>query len=141
MICKRCSTIMYPGQRGHPNNHKPGYCSDGVVSSPTAPKFPLPPGIFLRGNSFSIPAFYATVQQLFECLCVNGQRREDLSLELDTFGELFIQRIKQDLDGRSGSVFWELYGNVTLEGVSTSKIDDYVLTADDGKQYVRVLCL
>lgn len=141
MICKRCSTIMYPGKRGNPSNHKPGYCSDGVVSTLTAPKFPLPPGIFLRGTAFSITTFYATVQQLFECMCVNGQTREDLSLELDTFAQLFSERIKEGFDGRPGNVFWELYDGIMLEGVSASRIDDYVFQTEDGKQYLRVLCL
>ncbi|KAF9068511.1 hypothetical protein BDP27DRAFT_1421866 [Rhodocollybia butyracea] len=47
--CGRCQTIMYPFVTGHAQNHKRGYCSDGVKQVHRAIPFPQPVGIFVKG--------------------------------------------------------------------------------------------
>ena len=52
--CTRCKVIMYPGKTNSPENHKRGYCSDGVQqkekSGDFLPRWPQPPGIFTNGR-------------------------------------------------------------------------------------------
>ncbi|KAG2033047.1 hypothetical protein BDR03DRAFT_1014699 [Suillus americanus] len=49
--CSHCQTIMYPGAKNSPLNHKKGYCADGVkqvskVGGDELPAWPQPRGIF-----------------------------------------------------------------------------------------------
>ena len=128
---------MYPGARGSPENHKRN-CSDGVAPSRgREPKFPQPAGVF-RESTLNIPAFFNTVQELFQLVCIEKQSREDLPMELDTFAEMFYERSKRGLFGGPETVVFKLFEGIEVDGVHP--VEDYVVTVE-GQRYLKVLCL
>ncbi|KAF9523224.1 hypothetical protein CPB83DRAFT_871718 [Crepidotus variabilis] len=71
-ICSRCQTVMYPGPTGSLENHKKGYCADGVrqiqKDTEPLPPWPQPQGIFKVGREFHVLAFLTEVRSLYEKL-------------------------------------------------------------------------
>ncbi|KAF9525245.1 hypothetical protein CPB83DRAFT_870915 [Crepidotus variabilis] len=71
-MCSRCQTVMYPGPNGCPENHKKGYCADGVQQVPKdkstegVPPWPQPQGIFRVGKEFHVLPFLSEVHSLYE---------------------------------------------------------------------------
>jgi hypothetical protein len=76
--------IMYPGPTGAVENHKKGYCSDGVKQtleqsrqnqdppqpnqsvSIASPRWPQPSGIFTNGTQFHPVAFLHKIGEMYE---------------------------------------------------------------------------
>ena len=129
---------MYPGARGSAQNHK-RFCSDGVAPSRAHElKFPQPNGVFHHGNTLNVPAFFRAVQELFQLVCIEGETRADLSMELDTFAEMFHLRCKKGLVGGADSVGFKLFDGMSVDGVPSP--EDYIATFN-GQRYLKVLCL
>lgn len=107
--CKRCRTIMYPGPTGAPENHKKGYCSDGVKQtlahskqnqdppkpnqsvSLAAPAWPQPTGIFTNGTQFHPMIFLDKVRDMYTKVVIEGASGE-LLLEHEAFAHLLARR-------------------------------------------------
>ncbi|RDB21084.1 hypothetical protein Hypma_011838 [Hypsizygus marmoreus] len=135
--CSRCKVIMYPGPTGAPENHKKGYCSDGVSqkskkSSEVLPAWPQPPGIFITGTHFDALAFLAAIHDTYEK--VVGQASKDYSMEEQAFSQLLFQRIKPQPD--NGPVYFELFDLILTRETPESLVHEM-----DGKKYIRVDCL
>ena len=97
---------MYPGPEGSALNHKRGYCSDGVkqVSKhEEIPPWPQPYGIFTTGKTFHPPAFYRTVQDIYERYCSAGSEPTPIAtMEVFTFVQLLASHIRTFDDGSMG---------------------------------------
>ncbi|KAG2039032.1 hypothetical protein BDR03DRAFT_981073 [Suillus americanus] len=92
--CSRCQTIMYPGPKNSPLNHKKGYCTDGVKQSSKAagmelPPWPQPQGIFSEGRTFHPHVFLSMVQHVYKHVFMQGPGETDL-LETKAFSKLLI---------------------------------------------------
>ncbi|KAG2040154.1 hypothetical protein BDR03DRAFT_821963, partial [Suillus americanus] len=90
--CSRCQTIMYPGPKNSPLNHKKGYCTDGVKQSSKAaseelPAWPQPQGIFSEGQTFHPHVFLSMVQRVYEHIFMQRPGETDL-LETEAFSKL-----------------------------------------------------
>ena len=133
-VCTRCKTLMYPNERGHPDNHKRDYCSDGAPSSTKHNiPFPQPDGIFVKGKEFNIELFLLAVQDLYGRAVIDKDTRENFSLCLDAFGQMLFQRgtIQDD-----GVIAFKLFDGL---GIPDS-VDDFVY-ALNGSKFLRILCL
>jgi len=94
--CSQCKTIMYPGPTGSPENHKKGYCSDGVkqvLKSDTVPDWPQPQGIFEMGMTFYLLKFLATIRNVYEKFVIKQGNGGNLAMEYKAFGKLLNHRI------------------------------------------------
>ena len=103
--CPRCKTIMYPGPTGSPENHKRGYCSDGVRSKPPdntppgyLPPWPQPHGVFssdASGTTFNPIPFLATLRDIYEKAVLGGRRDDEVdAMEFGAFAEMLHSRIR-----------------------------------------------
>ncbi|KAJ7571958.1 hypothetical protein C8J56DRAFT_728025, partial [Mycena floridula] len=99
-ICKRCNTLMYPGGVNSPENHKKGYCTDGVrqkipkSGSHTLPPWPQPSGIFTKGSVFEPHQFFASLIELSSRVAetVSGNSVE-YTMEHGAFAAMLKERI------------------------------------------------
>lgn len=130
---------MYPRNKGHPDNHKRDYCSDGAPSTSSGSyiPFPQPEGIFVKGKSFETLPFFWAVQDLYQRAVVEGVAREDLSLEMEVFATMLMNRTKNDIGG-DGVVAFCLFKGVALKGAES--VSNFVFEAE-GKRYLRIGCL
>jgi hypothetical protein len=134
--CTRCRVIMYPGKTNSPENHKRGYCSDGVQqkakSGDFLPRWPQPPGIFTKGTHFHPLAFLSAIRSLYEKVTDPGA---DITMEDEAFSDLLAQRLKVQDDG---SVRFQLYD---LE--LSSETPQCLIDEEEGSssKYLRVHCL
>ncbi|KAJ7659704.1 hypothetical protein DFH06DRAFT_989526 [Mycena polygramma] len=135
--CKaRCKTIKYPGPSGAPENHKLSYCSDGfnpAVKDDILPVWPLPSGMFTFGRDFHPLMFLAHVRELYEALVTHEVKREDLTMEQETFYQLLASRTVVDMDG---AVMFKLFKDFTVPTESAVP-DMYVVNAGWSHLYIN----
>jgi hypothetical protein len=85
---------MYPGPSGSAENHKKGYCSDGVKqnmeqssqnedpprdnkpTSCTPAQWPQPHGIFTHGTHFNAFAFLTKIREMYEKVVIEDDSGE-----------------------------------------------------------------
>jgi hypothetical protein len=132
---------MYPGPTGAPENHKKGYCSDGVQQKARAgeslPPWPQPLGVFVTGSHFSPLKFLLAIRDLYEK--VSGGHAVESSqtgstMEDEAFAQLLIQRT--NVVESVGTVLFELYDLPFAEDITDNLIVD-----EGGKKYLRIDCL
>jgi hypothetical protein len=90
---------MYPGASGSPENHKRGYCSDGVKQAmklDTVPDWPQPQGIFELGTTFYPLRFLASVRDIYDRVVIAG---DTLTMENEAFARLLQKRTIVTDDG------------------------------------------
>ncbi|KAJ3747519.1 hypothetical protein DFH05DRAFT_1359498, partial [Lentinula detonsa] len=86
--CNRCQTIMYPGPKNSPENHKLGYCSDGVSQKNLDIQWPQPQGIFTKGKNFYPIPFLKTLRLIYDELIIQKRPIGELTMESQAFVEL-----------------------------------------------------
>ncbi|KAH8997187.1 hypothetical protein EDB86DRAFT_933965 [Lactarius hatsudake] len=150
--CPRCKRLMYPGPTKSPENHKRGYCSDGVRSKPPdnappgyLPLWPQPIGVFSSdawGTTFNPIPFLATLRDIYEKTVLGGGQNDEV-VEFGTFTAMLHSRIVVRADG---AVFFRLYPEFELgpcpEGllVTGDELDEG-RGGNEWTSYVRVDCL
>ncbi|KAH9001813.1 hypothetical protein EDB86DRAFT_2827581 [Lactarius hatsudake] len=150
--CPRCKRLMYPGPTGSPENHKQGYCSDGVRSKPPddAPPGYLPPwpqlnGVFsfdAGGTTFNPIPFLATLRDIYEKAVLGGGQSDEV-VEFGAFTTMLHSRIVVRADG---AILFQLYPEFELgpcpEGLFL-KGDKFEEGRGgiEGTSYLRVDCL
>ncbi|KAH9001850.1 hypothetical protein EDB86DRAFT_2801333, partial [Lactarius hatsudake] len=118
--CPRCKRLMYPGPTGSPENHKWGYCSDGVRSKPPddappgyLPPWPQPNGIFSSdagGETFNPIPFLATLRNVYEKAVLGGGQSDEV-VEFGAFTTMLHLRIVFRTDG---AILFRLYPKFEL---------------------------
>ncbi|KAJ3816341.1 hypothetical protein F5880DRAFT_1457402, partial [Lentinula raphanica] len=84
----RCQTIMYPGPTGSPENHKLGYCSDGVSQKSKNIPWPQPSGIFInKGKTFAPVPFLQILRQVYDETIIQQRPITELTMEYQVFAE------------------------------------------------------
>jgi hypothetical protein len=127
---------MYPGLSGSAENHKRGYCSDGVkqlMKADTVPDWPQPPGIFELGTKFNPIKFLATIRDVYEWVMNQNGHDNDLTMEYEAFGKLLHSRTIVSPDGQS------LFKLFALE-IPLSTPSELIVDYNDA-QYLRIDCL
>lgn len=141
---------MYPKPSGSPENHKRGYCSDGVKQTlpsleltaqnqdppqpnrpPThhLPRWPQPHGIFTNGEEFNVVVFLAKVQELYQRVVVEKDSGEFL-MEHEAFAALLATRTVVQEDG--GVIF-------KLFDLKVSPLaPEGLIVVHEGLKYVRM---
>jgi hypothetical protein len=96
---------------GAAENHKKGYCSDGVKQNmersaqnddppssranqppnTLSPQWPQPRGIFTNGTHFDALTFLTTIREMYEKVVVNSDSGE-LLMEHEAFASLLVRR-------------------------------------------------
>ncbi|KAJ3966231.1 hypothetical protein EV361DRAFT_759713, partial [Lentinula raphanica] len=90
--CARCRSLMYPGPSGSPENHKLGYCSDGVSQKAKDIPWPQPSGIFLnKGKTFAPVAFLKILRQVYDETIVQQRPISELTMEYQAFADFLGQ--------------------------------------------------
>ncbi|KAE9405193.1 hypothetical protein BT96DRAFT_1015845 [Gymnopus androsaceus JB14] len=135
--CGRCQTIMYPCSQNSPENHKKGFCSDGVSQSSKNIAWPQPPGIFAKGKQFDPLSFLRKMREVYEELIIQRHPLTELSMEGQAFADFAIAKIKES----NGTLVFDL---AYAEGlaIDESLPDTLFIIDDDGKKnYLRLDCL
>jgi hypothetical protein len=133
--CSRCHSIMYPFPNGSPENHKRGYCSDGVkqvMKLDVVPDWPQPQGVFEFGTTFNPLPFLAAVREIYEKVVVN-RGEENLTMENEAFARLLEKRTIVANDGRC---LFKLFDLETPLSTAPELIVEL-----NGLRYLRVDCL
>jgi hypothetical protein len=102
-MCLRCCTVMYPSPSGSPENHRKGYCSDGVkqvMKNDDTPDWPQLQGIFESGMTFNPIKFLATVQTVYDTVFLQAQGDNGLTMESEAFMKMLFTHTIYTLDGR-----------------------------------------
>ena len=91
---------MYLGPTGSLDNHKKGYCSDGVRQKAKAesndgalPEWPQPSGIFMNGTHFHPITFLSKTHQLYDKVVEGTISEIEYSMEDEAFSCLLSSRI------------------------------------------------
>jgi hypothetical protein len=141
---------MYPGPTGAVENHKKGYCSDGVKQtleqsrqnqdppqpnqsvSIASPGWPQPSGIFTNGTHFHPVTFLHKIGEMYEKVVIEKESG-DLLMEYEAFACLLVRRTVVLEDH---SVLFKLFD---LD--SPSATPEGLIVTHDGNKYLRVDCL
>jgi hypothetical protein len=126
---------MYPGPTGSSENHKKGYCSDGVkqvMKSDTVPDWPQPQGIFELGTTFNPLKFLTTIRELYEVLVIQGSNGNDLAMEYEAFTKLLTSRTVTTDSG----ILFKLF---ELEMPFSTPPE--LIVYHDGSRHLRIDCL
>jgi hypothetical protein len=135
---------MYPGSIGAPENHKRGYCSDGVRSKPLdnkpsnhLPQWPQPDGVFSgssKGTTFNPIRFLAVVQEMYKNVVIGGACGAEV-MEYEAFAEMLRTRTSVRADG---AVLFKMYP----EFITGSCPEGLVVKEDgSGETYLSMDCL
>lgn len=131
---------MYPGANGAAENHKKGYCADGVQqkgaknSTDDLPPWPQPQGIFSLGKMFDVVKFLTEVRTLYEKIATH---QSTPSLESDFTMEdiAFASMVQSRTSVSDGRVRFRLF-DLEVRGGSDSLIE-----RQDRKTYLLIDCL
>ena len=130
---------MYPGRGGAPENHKKGYCADGVRQKPKAgstdpalPEWPQPHGIFTNGSHFHPLIFLATVRELYDKVIDRAISDQDYSMEDEAFSRMLSSRVRIE-NGQALFLLFDLENAVGTPPSLFVNVED--------RQYLRVDCL
>ncbi|EJD33698.1 hypothetical protein AURDEDRAFT_177222 [Auricularia subglabra TFB-10046 SS5] len=89
--CQRCLKLMYPFSGGDSRNHARDCCTDGAnVSYKDSAPYPQPPGVFLAGKRFNVPAFMGALSRL-QTIVANNL---DKPLEYARFQDMLAHRVQ-----------------------------------------------
>jgi len=125
--------IMYPGPSGSQENHRKGYCSDGVrpsMKGDTPPDWPQPQGIFELGTKFNPLNLLAALRDLYDHTVTQNGTGGDLVMEYQAFGRLLHSRLIVAADGRH---LFKLY-DLDLPPSTQPEL----ITEQGGSRYMRV---
>jgi len=132
---------MYPGPTGSSENHKRGYCSDGVRQREKAgsidgplPEWPQPLGIFTNGTHFHPLIFLSMIRQLYDKIVEGALSEIEYSMEDEAFSRLLASRIHV----KGAQSFFHLYD---LEIPANQSCSSSLLVEIDDIKYLRVACL
>jgi hypothetical protein len=129
---------MYPGRSGAPENHKKGYCVDGVRQKPktgstdSLPEWPQPHGVFTNGTHFHPLVFLATVRELYDKVIDCAISDQDYSMEDEAFSRMLSLRVKIE----NGQALFLLFDLENAVGTPPSLFVDI-----EDRKYLRVDCL
>ncbi|GBE88685.1 hypothetical protein SCP_1400900 [Sparassis crispa] len=139
---------MWPGPEGAGNNHKKGYCSDGVMQKAKTvdkvlggmtetmqehpPDWPQPHGIFSNGTTFHPGEFLAAIRELYDCMVVKGSTGGDRAMEYNAFAVLLS---KCTIVSNDGAVLFELFSSLTMASASMYA---GLIIERDGSKYLRI---
>ncbi|KAL6307929.1 hypothetical protein BKA93DRAFT_726473, partial [Sparassis latifolia] len=136
--CSQCKAIMWPGPEGAGNNHKKGYCSDGVMQKAKfmdkehPPDWPQPRGIFSNGTTFHPGKFLAVIRELYDCMVVKGSTGGDRAMEYNAFTALLLKRT---IISNDSAVLFKLFSSLTMASASTYA---GLIVEHDGRKYLRI---
>ncbi|KAI1789749.1 hypothetical protein LXA43DRAFT_892226 [Ganoderma leucocontextum] len=143
--CHRCLSIMWAGGEGGGDNHKKGYCSDGVKQRPAAvdgiteelPLWPQPNEIFTKGTTFWPKRFTRTVRELYDTLIPGHGLGGTKAMEYTAFADMLQARltVTPATADQPSSVHFKLYRGLTL-GEQPERPSD--LFTVDGVDYLHV---
>jgi len=135
---------MYPGPTGAPENHKKGFCSDGVRSKPPNnkpsnyfPQWPQPEGVFSatsNGTTFNPVPFLAAVREMYLKVVVGGASASE-AMEYEAFAEMLHTRTSVRADG---AILFKLYPEFTVASCPAELV---VKEDESGDSYLSVDCL
>ncbi|KAI1784492.1 hypothetical protein LXA43DRAFT_901509, partial [Ganoderma leucocontextum] len=99
--CHRCLSTMWAGGEGGRDNHKKGYCSDGVKQKPVAvdgvmeelPPWPQPNEIFTKGDTFWPKRFTRAVRELYDTVIVGNDLGGTKAMEYMAFADMLRARL------------------------------------------------
>ena len=130
---------MYPGPTGSPENHRKGFCSDGVRQKSKSaeeilPNWPQPSGIFTNGTHFHSLKFLSFICETYEKVLANEYAESGgaYSMEEEAFAHLLMQRA-QTLP--CGKVLFQLFDLVLVD------VPDGLVVEQEGKKFLRINCL
>lgn len=125
-----------------PQNHKPGYCSDGAPSSAKhreALPWPQPSGIFVDGTKFDVVAFLRKVQELgIMCSETPDMKYDELEVELQAFSMMLVPRIKVDDTEPTSKFMFRLFDGLNI--LDSDAWAEYIVEKD-GSKWLRMGCL
>ena len=133
---------MYPGLTGAPENHKQGYCLDGVKSKPPEnrssdclPEWPQPNGIYSARASFNLVVFLSAICDVYQKVLVDGCCRNKM-MEYEVFVEMLVKCTSARPDG---AIVFKLYP----EFVTESCPDKWIVKEASGEEvtYLWMDCL
>lgn len=120
-------------------NHKKGYCVDGVRQKPktestdsTLPEWPQPHGIFTNGSHFHPLVFLATVRELYDKVIDRAISDQDYSMEDEAFSRMLSARVKIE----NGQALFLLFDLENAVGTPPS-----LFVEIENRQYLRIDCL
>jgi len=131
--CSRCRMIMYPGPPGSQENHRKGYCSDGVrpsMKGDTPPDWPQPQGIFELGTKFNPLNLLASLRDLYTQIVIQNGTGGDFAMEYQAFWRLLHNRLTVAADGHH---LFKLY-DLNLPSSTPPEL----IVEQDGSRYMRV---
>ncbi|PIL30720.1 hypothetical protein GSI_06888 [Ganoderma sinense ZZ0214-1] len=99
--CHRCLSIMWARGEGDSENHKKGYCSDGVKQKPACvdgiveelPPWPQPNEIFSKGTHFWPLRFTRTVRELYDMVTDGDRLGGPKAMEFAAFADMLRARL------------------------------------------------
>ncbi|KAI1785508.1 hypothetical protein LXA43DRAFT_899656 [Ganoderma leucocontextum] len=99
--CHCCLSTMWAGGEGGHDNHKKGYCSDGVKQKPVAvdgvteelPPWPQPNRIFMKGDTFWPKRFTRAVRELYNTIVIGLDHGGIKSMEYTAFADMLRARL------------------------------------------------
>src|ERR1700678_2827976 len=132
---------MYTGPTGSLDNHKKGYCSDGVRQKPKTesndgalPEWPQPSGIFTNGTNFHPITFLSKIRQIYDKVVEGTISEIECSMEDEAFSRLLSSRISV----WEGNSFFRTYN---LEVALDESVPSDLLVEIDGVKFLHVDCL
>ncbi|KAI1790224.1 hypothetical protein LXA43DRAFT_973740 [Ganoderma leucocontextum] len=143
--CHRCLSTMWAGGEGGRENHKRGYCSDGVKQKPTAvdgvteelPPWPQPNGLFTKGDTFWPKRFAHAVRELYDNVVVSHEFGGIKMMEYMAFADMLRARlvVLPPTETQPSTVRFKLYRGLAL-GEQPERPSDLVIV--DGVSYLHV---
>ncbi|KAI1781856.1 hypothetical protein LXA43DRAFT_977872 [Ganoderma leucocontextum] len=99
--CHRCLSIMWAHGEGNSENHKKGYCSDGVKQKlapvdgiiEELPPWPQPNDIFTKGTHFWPKRFTRTVRELYDMVTDGDRLSSPKAMEYAAFADMLRARL------------------------------------------------
>ncbi|PIL26811.1 hypothetical protein GSI_11072 [Ganoderma sinense ZZ0214-1] len=146
--CHRCLSIMWAQGEGGSENHKKGYCSDGVKQKAASvdgvieelPPWPQPNDIFTKGTHFWPKRFARTVRDLYDTVTDGDRLGGPRAMEFQAFAEMLRARliVIPATDTQPSCVRFKLYRGLELGEQPTNPSD--VVTVE-GAKYLHVTYL
>ncbi|KAI1794159.1 hypothetical protein LXA43DRAFT_884301, partial [Ganoderma leucocontextum] len=143
--CHRCLSTMWAGGEGGRDNHKKGYCSDGVKQKSVPvdgvmeelPPWPQPNGIFTKGDTFWPKRFTGAVRELYDTVIVGHELGGIKAMEYLAFADMLRARliVIPPTETEPSIVRFKLYRGLAL-GEQPDQPSDLVTI--DGADYLHV---
>lgn len=100
-MCHWCLSIMWAHGEGNSENHKKGYCSDGIKQKMATidgvpedlPSWPQPNNIFTKGTHFWLKRFCRTVRELYDTITDGNVVGGTRAIEFEAFADMLRKRL------------------------------------------------